>query len=112
MPSNNNEKKLTSVLKNLRKISISPWCDERFMGQRLQGLPVIYQRKPSPNYLGVGVNLDEEAVRKSVRETLQAAKGCRLEITQRDVYTINNDIKKAKRYVDIIKEEIENNWVQ
>lgn len=33
-----------------------------------------------------------------------------MEITQRDVYTINRDVKKAKRYVDIIKEEIVNCW--
>jgi hypothetical protein len=33
-----------------------------------------------------------------------------LEITQRDVYTINNDENKAKRYVEIIREEIESCW--
>jgi hypothetical protein len=80
------------------------------MGEQLRGSKVIYHRKPSPNFLGVGSVLDEEAVRAHIRKTLQAAKGCKLEITQRDVYTINNDIKKAKRYVDIIKEEIINHW--
>lgn len=99
-----------SKLGNLRKVSISPWCDEEFMGERLQGSKIIFHRKPSPNYLGVGTVLDEEAVRASIRKSLNAAKGCKLEITQRDVYTINNDLAKAKRYVDIIKEEIENNW--
>lgn len=99
-----------SKLENLRKVSISPWCDEEFMGERLRGGKVIYHRKPSPNYLGVGVTLDEEAVRNCLRKTFHAARGCKLEITQRDVYTINHDISKAKRYVDIIKEEIENNW--
>lgn len=99
-----------SKLKNLRKVSISPWCNEEFMGERLQGSNIIFHRKPSPNYLGVGANLDEDAVRASIQKTLNAAKGCKLEITQRDVYTINNDIAKAKRYVDIIKEEIEKNW--
>lgn len=99
-----------SKLKNLRKISISPWCNEEFMGERLSGSSIIYHRKPSPNYLGVGTNLDEDALRKSIQKTLHAAKGCKLEITQRDVYTINKDISKAKRYVDIIKEEIQNGW--
>lgn len=99
-----------SKLENLRKVSISPWCDEEFMGERLQGGNVIFHRKPSPNYLGVGTTLDEEAVRASIRKTLHAAKGCKLEITQRDVYTINHDISKARRYVDIIKEEISKHW--
>lgn len=81
------------------------------MGERLQGGKVIFHRKPSPNYLGVGTTLDEDAVRASIRKTLHAAKGCKLEITQRDVYTINHDISKAKRYVDIIKEEIAEHWL-
>ena len=33
-----------------------------------------------------------------------------MEITQRDVYTIHNNIPKARRYVALIREEIENNW--
>lgn len=103
--------KCISKLENLRKVSISPWCEEEFMGERLRERKnVIYHRKPSPNYLGVGAVLDEDALRESLRKTFRAAKGCKLEITQRDVYTIHHDISKAKRYVDIIKEEIENNW--
>lgn len=100
-----------SKLDNLRKVSISPWCDEEFMGERLRDRKnVIFHRKPSPNYLGVGAVMDEDAVRESLRKTLHAARGCKLEITQRDVYTVNRDISKAKRYVDIIKEEIANHW--
>ncbi|MFQ6805023.1 MAG: hypothetical protein ACLRT5_09435 [Lachnospiraceae bacterium] len=59
-----------SKLKNLRKVSISPWCDQQFMGERLRGSRVIYQRKPSPNLLGVGEQLDEDAVRAHIDETL------------------------------------------
>ncbi len=99
-----------SKLKNLRKVSISPWCDQQFMGERLRGSRVIYQRKPTPNLLGVGEQLDEDAVRAHIDETLEAARGCKLEITQRDVYTINHDISKARRYVAIIREEIEKHW--
>ena len=99
-----------SKLDNLRKVSISPWCNEELMGEHLQGSKTIFHRKPSPNYLGVGAELDEEAVRAHIRKSLYAAKGCKLEITQRDVYTINHDVSKAKRYVDIIKDEIDRHW--
>lgn len=101
-----------SKLKNLRKVSISPWCDEEFMGERLRGSRVIYHRKPSPNFLGVGSSLDEPAFRAHIQKSLRAARGCEMEITQRDVYTINHDIGKAKRYVEIIREEIEKHWVR
>ena len=99
-----------SKLPNLRKVSISPWCNEEFMGERLRGGRVIYQRKPSPNFLGVDPVLDEEAFRQHIRKTLLAARGCKLEITQRDVYTIHHNIPKARRYVQIIREEIEDHW--
>ena len=99
-----------SKLENLRKVSISPWCNEEVMGERLQGSKVIFHRKPSPNFLGVNPILDEEAVRAHIRKSLQAARGCKMEITQRDVYTIHNDIAKARRYVEIIRQEIENHW--
>lgn len=99
-----------SKLENLRKVSISPWCNEEIMGEKLRGSKVIYHRKPTPNLIGVDPVLDEEAVRKHIRKTLLAARGCKLEIAQRDVYTIHNDIAKAKRYVEIIREEIENHW--
>jgi hypothetical protein len=99
-----------SKLENLRKVSISPWCNEEMMGERLRGSKVMFHRKPSPNFLGVGANLDEAAFREHIRKSLHAARGCKMEITQRDVYTINNDIAKARRYVEVIREEIENHW--
>lgn len=98
------------TLPNLKKVSISPWCDEEFMANELKGSGIIYHRKPSPNYLGVGANLDEAAFREHIEKTLKTARGCSVEITQRDVYTVNNDINKVKRYVEIIRESIENCW--
>ncbi len=100
-----------SKFKNLRKVSISPWCNEEFMGERLRGSSIIYHRKPAATFLGVsGRNLDEEAFRKYIRRSLTAARGCKMEITQRDIYTIDNNVQKARRYIQIIREEIENNW--
>lgn len=97
-----------SKVENLRKVSISPWRNEEYMGEQLKGRKTVYHRKPSPNFLGVGEKLDEESLRKHIRKTLAAAEGCTLEFTQRDVYTVNNDIGKVRRYVGIIKEESEN----
>jgi len=99
-----------STLDNLRKITISPWCDEEFMGEVLRGRKTVYHRKPSSNFLGVGINLDEDGLRKHIAKTIQAARGCTLEITQRDVYTIHHNEAKARRFIEIIREEIENHW--
>lgn len=97
-------------LAGLRKVSISPWCNQQVMGERLRGSGIIFHRKPSPNFLGMAGALEEDAVRAHIRETLEAARGCRLEISQRDVYTIGGDIGKVKRYIAIIRQEIESRW--
>lgn len=96
-----------SKLSTLHRISISPWCNEEYMGEQLRGRDIVYHRKPSPNYLGVGTTLDEEALRAHIDKTLAAAKGCTVEFTQRDVYQINSTYEKVRRYVQIIREECE-----
>ncbi|MCL2462150.1 MAG: hypothetical protein FWF44_05740 [Defluviitaleaceae bacterium] len=96
-----------SGLANLRKVSVSPWCDEEFIGERLRGRRVSYLRKPSPNLLSVGAELDEDEVSKAMDKTVSAAKGCSLEIIQRDVYRINNTWEKVRRYVELIRKSCE-----
>ena len=97
-------------LPNLKKVSISPWCDEEFMAAQLRGKSIIYHRKPSPNFLGLDRQLDEDAFRAHIEKTLHTAAGCHLEITQRDVYTIHNNPDKVKRYVQIIRQSIDRCW--
>lgn len=97
-------------LPHLRKVSISPWCDEHFMGEALKNSGVIYSRKPSPNYLGVGIELDEDSYTKHIDETLRSAKGCSLEIIHRDIYTLSSKKDKAAQAVKIIRREIDKLW--
>lgn len=98
-----------SKLANLRKVSISPWCNEEFMGEALRGTNVIYSRKPSPNYLGVG-SFDEEAFTEHIKKTIRAAKGCHAEILFRDIYTLTDDNRKAGKAVQIIRNLVDDMW--
>lgn len=93
-----------STLDNLRKVSISPWCNEEYMGEQLRGKDIVYLRKPSPNLIGVTSILDEDEVKAHFNKTITAAKGCSLEIVQRDVYHIHNTADKVKRYVELIRQ--------
>ena len=97
-----------STLPNLRKVSISPWCDEEFMGERLQGTGVTFLRKPPATILGMDTPiLDEDATLACFRKTAKAAKGCKLEIAQRDVYMIGNNPDKVKRFVQLARQGLE-----
>ncbi len=92
-----------SRLPNLEKVSISAWCDEEVMGEKLKDSPVIYSRKPSPNFVGVPEVFDEEAFAAHIRKTARAARDCNVEIIMRDIYTLKGDRKRAKRAVDIAR---------
>lgn len=97
--------KSISKFTNLKKISISPWCNEEYMGEQLSGKKIIYHRKPSSIFLGVGTTLDEEAIKKHIEKTVLAAKGCQLEFSQRDVYSVNHSPEKVRRYIEIIRSQ-------
>jgi hypothetical protein len=98
-----------SQLPHLRKVSVSPWCDEAFIGERLRDSRVIYSRKPSPNLIGVG-DFCPDAYREHIAATLQAARGCTLEIIHRDIYTLVGDRTRAGRAIAIARQAIDDLW--
>lgn len=94
------------TIENVRKVSISPWCDETFMGERLAGKKIIYSRKPRDYmYIGSQKELDEAAFRQNIRQTIAATKDCKVEYIFRDVMTIHGNGAKVKRAVEIVREE-------
>lgn len=97
-----------SSVEHLRKVSISPWCDEEFMGERLRGTGVTYLRKPPATILGMDTpELDEEATLACFRKTGKAARDCKIEIIQRDVYMVGSSSKKVHRFVELARKGLE-----
>jgi len=94
-------------LPHLKKVSISRWADEKFMGEALRGTDVIYSRRPDPHFLGVDVHLDEEGWAEHIRNTLDATKDVGVELIVRDVYTIHGNLEKPRRAVEIARHEID-----
>ena len=99
-----------STVQNLRKLSISPWCDEERMGEKLRGTGVVYMRKPPATLLGVGRELDEDATLKCFKKTARAARGCKVEVIQRDVYQLNNSPATVKRYVELFRQAMDDSF--
>lgn len=96
-------------LPNLKAISISRWADQKFMANALDGKGIVFSRKPDPNLLGVDVELDEAAWTAEIRSTLDAVRGKNVpvEFVVRDVYTLHGNLKKARRAVDLAREQID-----
>lgn len=94
-------------LPNLKKVSISRWCDEAFIGEALRGSAIVYSRKPDPNFLSVDQHLDEAAWAAHICASLQAARGCQMEIIIRDVYTLHGNLNNARRAVEVARREVD-----
>ncbi len=90
---------------NLRRVSVSPWCDRAKMAEYLGG-DYVYSLKPHPGLLA-GQGFDADAVRADIQDALIKTKGCRLEIIMKDNHTIGNDPARVSRWVQIARQEID-----
>ena len=99
-----------SKWKNLRKLSVSPFNDERLVGEYLRGSNVVYYSKPRAEYVTVRGPMDEDALRAYFKGVFEAASGCLLEVAQREVGTIYGDINRGRDYVRITRECIDAYW--
>ena len=90
-------------LPNLRKVSISPWCNEAFMADRLAGGKIIYSRKPSPNFLGIKKEFDAAAFGLHIQNTVNLTKNCKTEYIFRDVYSLHGNLEKIRQAVSTVR---------
>jgi hypothetical protein len=94
-----------SRVKNLRRVSVSPWCDRAAMAENL-GNRYVYSLKTHPGLLAAP-SFDEDAIRADLRDALARARGCHLEIIMKDNNTIARDPDRVKRWCRIAREEID-----
>ena len=89
---------------NLKRVSISPWCDQAFIAKAL-GNRYGFSRKPNPTQVSTRV-FDEDLIRKDLSETMLLAKehGCSLEIAMKDVHTLNGEPDRLTRWVQIARD--------
>ncbi len=74
---------------NLRKISVSPWCDTERAIERI-GADYVMSRKPSPAILAEDVWHPERA-RQDIRCFLEkTGKGCHVELIMKDISTLRH----------------------
>lgn len=98
-----------SHLPNLKAVSISRWANQSAMVEHLEGTGIVFSRKPNPNLLGVHRELDEEAWVAEIRGTLKlvAGRNVPVEFVVRDVYSMQGNLDKPRRAVQLARREIE-----
>ena len=87
----------------LRRVSVSPWADVEKMAEYLQD-NYIFSYKPPPAALALPT-IDEDRIRRGLREVIEVTRGCRLEIIMKDNHTIGNNPQNVIRWCRIAQEE-------
>lgn len=91
---------------NLRRVSVSPWCDQEIMADVL-GDDYIFCRKPNPSLISTE-NWNEDSIRADLRQTVEVAGDCPLELVMKDVHTVADEPWRLGRWVEIAREEAAN----
>lgn len=89
---------------NLKRVSVSPWCDEEFMGEVLSD-KIVYSRKPNPTLVSTEV-FNEDLIRADLRKTLSVTSknNCSTELVMKDVHTLNGEPDRLTRWVSLARE--------
>lgn len=101
------DRKFDIVLRvpHLRRVSTSAWCDRAIAAEAL-GDRFVFSWKPHPAYLA-DVTFDPDAVRAYIRETLDIARGCVVEMVLKDTHTCNQQPERFDVWTRIAMEEAE-----
>jgi hypothetical protein len=93
------------TIPNLKRVSISPWCDQEFMAAAC-GRQYVFSRKPNPALISTG-RFDEQAIRQDIQRTLTVAKGCNVELIMKDVHNLAGEPQRMARWVELARETID-----
>ncbi len=96
---------IRTAIPNIRAVSVSPWCDQRKLAAMV-GHDVVLSRKPPPPLIS-GDHPDWDGLSADLDETLAATRGCNLEIIYRDVYRINSDRGRLRRWSDLVRARVD-----
>jgi hypothetical protein len=91
-------------VRNLRRVSVSPWCD---VGSAVDALGERYllSWKPTPAMLADVFHPDQ--VREYLRDSLEKTRGCVVEVILKDTFTIRRDPRRVEEWARIARSEIE-----
>jgi hypothetical protein len=88
---------------NLRKMSVSPRADKRRAAEEIEDR-YVYSLKPNPATLAE-TRWRPQTARQELRRSLEAARGCRVEIIMKDISTVRYEPQRLWEWQRIAMEE-------
>ncbi len=92
-------------LPNLRRIAVVPRADVARSAELIRD-EYVFSWRPNPADV-MCCGFDEDRIRRIVRDAMEAAKGCHIDITLKDVQTVENEPERLKRWVEIVRDVTE-----
>jgi hypothetical protein len=93
---------LLGQIPNLRRIAVSPMADVAKCAAQI-GQDYVLSYRPSPTDM-VGYGWNPVKVREMLRRDLDACGDCHVDITLKDVETVQGDPDRVRRWVDVVRE--------
>ena len=93
---------------NLRRIAVAPAADVARCAEQI-GADYVLSYRPSPTDM-VGYGFDEERIRTILRRDLEASRNCHVDITLKDVETVQGDPERIGKWTRITREVIDQVW--
>jgi len=93
---------------NLRRIAVAPSADVARCAEQI-GRDYVLSYRPSPADM-VSYNFAEERIRKIISRDLKACRQCHVDITLKDVETVEKDSNRIRRWVQLTREIISETW--
>jgi hypothetical protein len=84
---------------NLRKISASPWCRTARLIAKV-GTDYVLSRKPNPAVFAADT-WDAARARQDLREFLDEARGCHVELIMKDISTVRYDPRRLWEWAEL-----------
>ncbi len=87
---------------NLRRIAVTPSADVAACAEQIQDR-YVFSWRPNPSEM-ICCGFDPDHVRQIVREAMEAAKGCHVDITLKDVQTVQHHPQNLRRWVEVVRD--------
>ena len=90
---------------NLRRIAVTPFADAARCAEQI-GQDYVLGYRPSPTDM-VSSGFDPDRIRSILRRDLEACRDCHMDITLKDVETVQGDPDRVPKWVTITREVID-----
>ncbi|NOY81325.1 MAG: hypothetical protein GXP31_10015 [Kiritimatiellaeota bacterium] len=90
---------------NLRRIAVAPCANAAVCAERI-GRDYVLSYRPSPSDM-VGYGWDENRVRRILRRDLTACRECHVDITLKDVHTVQSDPERIRKWVIVTRQVVD-----